>query len=75
MIAEYQPAHGVTYDGMSWQHKRTTFCSELTFHSPPLMSLLSAPTLGAGECKMSGGESKLSSWAGLPRFTRSSLEA
>jgi hypothetical protein len=54
----------------SWQHKTTTFCTELTSHSPPPTPLLPALTPSAGELKVSrtGG--------GLPpHSTRSSLEA
>jgi hypothetical protein len=42
---------------ISW---RLTFYIELTFHSPSSALLLSEPTPRAGECKMSGGELKVS---------------
>jgi len=55
---------------MSWRDKTTTFCTELTSHSPPPTPLLPALTLSAGEHKVSGGESKVSRRVGLPRSSR-----
>src|SRR2546423_15592663 len=45
---------------VSWRHKRTTFCTELTSHSPPPTPLLPALPLSAGERQVSGGEFKVS---------------
>jgi hypothetical protein len=45
-------------------------CIEFAFHSPPLAPLLTAPTLSAGEHKVSGGESKVSRQVGLPHSLR-----
>jgi hypothetical protein len=42
------------------QVKTTEICIKLTFHSPSPTPLLPAPTLSAGEHKVSGGESKVS---------------
>ena len=47
--------------------KRTEICIDLTIRSPPPTSLLPAPTLSAGEYKVSG--------RGGSQSTRSSLEA
>src|SRR5271155_1151439 len=41
------------YTSKSWQHKTTTFCTELTSHSPPPTPLLPALTPSAGELKVS----------------------
>jgi len=41
--------------GSSWQHKTTTFCTELTSHSPPPPPLLPALIPSAGEHEVSGG--------------------
>jgi hypothetical protein len=60
----------------AWQLKTTTFCTELTSHSPPPPPLLPALTLSTGEHKASEGESKVSRSGPLPHnSTRSSLEA
>src|SRR5271163_3741760 len=60
-----------------WQEKTTTFCVELTSHSPPPTPLLPALTLSAGEHQVSGGELKVSRTGGGPasQSTRSSLGA
>jgi hypothetical protein len=42
----------------------------LTFHSPLPKPLLRAPTLSAGEYKVSGGELKVSGGVGLSRNPR-----
>jgi hypothetical protein len=44
----------------SWREKQTEIRIEFTFHSPRLTPLLPAPTLSAGEYKVSGGELKVS---------------
>jgi hypothetical protein len=62
----------------AWQEKVlcTEICMELTFHSPPPTPLLPAPTLSAGEYKVSGGELKVGGRVGsASQSTRSSLEA
>jgi hypothetical protein len=52
---------------LTWILKRTEICIELAFHSTPPTPLLPAPTLSAGEYKVSG--------RGGPQPTCSSLEA
>jgi hypothetical protein len=59
----------------SWQQNRTENCGELTFHSPPPTPLLPAPTLSAGESRVSEGESWVKSTGGASQSTRSSLES
>lgn len=57
---------------MLWRQKRAEICIELAFHESihsPLTALLLAPTLSAGEYKVSGGNRPAS------QSTRSSLEA
>jgi hypothetical protein len=46
----------------------TTFCVELTSHSPPPTPLLPALTLSAGEHQVSGGEFKVSRPGALPHI-------
>src|SRR5206468_2481435 len=41
-----------------------------TFHSPFQRRFYQHPLANAGECKVSGGESKVSRWVGLPRSSR-----
>src|SRR2546429_3734139 len=55
----------------------TENCGELTFRSPPPRPLLPAPTLNAGESRVSEGESRVKSTGGpfASQSTRSSLEA
>jgi hypothetical protein len=55
---------------LSWRFKTTEICIELTFHSPSPTPLLPAPTLSAGEHKVSGGESRVSRQVGLPHTLR-----
>jgi hypothetical protein len=52
---------------LTWILKGIEICIELAFHSPPPTPLLPAPTLSAGEYKVSG--------RGGPQPTCSSLEA
>jgi hypothetical protein len=54
----------------AWQQKRTDSCIQLTWHSPSPTPLLPALTLSAGECRVSGGELKVSRQVGLPRNPR-----
>ena len=46
----------------SWWLKTTTFCVELTSHSPPPTPLLPALTPSAGEHQVSGGEFNWDCW-------------
>jgi hypothetical protein len=58
----------------SWRSKRTEICIELISYLPK--PLLPAPTVSAGESKVSGGASKVRRRVGLAsQFTNSSLEA
>jgi len=49
-----------------WEEKRIEICIELTWHTPPTPLLL-APTLSAGDYRVSGGELKVSRQVGLHR--------
>ena len=42
----------------SWRHMTTTFCPDLTLHSPSPRRFYAALTLSAGEYQVSEGESK-----------------
>jgi hypothetical protein len=78
-LPRYSLPHGSALHLRCWtnglggkRHRNLHRAHFLTF--PPSTPLLPAPTLNAGECKMSGGESKVSRRP-ASQFARSSLEA